>query len=232
MLNYMLNGVIFDFDGVIINSEKHHKKSWYLLSKEIGKVIPADYHLKILGRRNIDTIPNFFKWSQEESEIRRLADRKEELYRDIIKKERLEIIPGLKKLLDEIREDSIKCAIGSSTERKNIDLALGLLGLESYFSEIVTGDDVNHGKPHPEVYIKASKLIRVPPAECIVIEDAPSGIKASLTAGMKVIGIASTHKIEDLYEATHAVENLTQISLSDLRKIIQVSGRALSLNKI
>jgi len=106
--------------------------------------------------------------------------------------------------------------IGSSTHRENIEMSLDLLGLRKFFRDLVTSEDVSHGKPDPEVFLKAAGKIGAPPDRCVVFEDAHAGIEAAHRAGMRVVAVATTNALADLGKADIAVNRLTDL---DLQKI-------------
>jgi beta-phosphoglucomutase family hydrolase len=209
-------GVIFDWDGVVIDSSRMHEESWDRLAEEVGKPLPAGHFKAGFGRKNQYIIPNILQWTHDDAEIERLGQRKEELYREILRETGLETLPGVRELLDSLREHAIPCAVGSSTPRKNLDTSFALLGLADYFTAVISADNVSHGKPHPEVFLKAAEALGIPPAQCVVIEDAHVGIEAALAGGMKVVGVATTHPIDSLEGAHHRVHRLTEITYGDL----------------
>lgn len=209
-------GAIFDWDGVVIDSSKHHEESWERLARELGHTLPADHFKKGFGRKNEFIIPNLLQWATETAEIHRISLRKEALYREVVADWGLEALPGVRTWLERLRDAGVPCAIGSSTHRANIDLSLGLIGLGGFFAGIVTAEDVSHGKPDPEVFVKAAGTIDREPGRCVVFEDAFVGIEAAQAGGMKVVGVATTHPLEMLGMADRAVHRLDELQPADL----------------
>lgn len=209
-------GALFDWDGVVIDSSKHHEESWERLAIEVGQPLPPDHFKKGFGRKNEFIIPHLLKWATETAEIHRISLRKEELYREVVADWGLEALPGVRTWLERLRDAGVPCAIGSSTHRANIDLSLGLIGLAEFFTGVVTAEDVSHGKPDPEVFVKASGTIDRAPERCVVFEDAFVGIEAARAGGMKVVGVATTHPIGDLGMADRAVHRLDELQPADL----------------
>jgi len=205
---------IFDWDGVIIDSSRQHEESWTRLSREIDKPLSEGHFKAGFGRKNEFIIPNILHWEDDPAEVRRLSLRKEELYRDIIREEGLEPLPGVRTWLARLATARVPCAIGSSTHRKNIEVSLDALGLREFFPEIVSAEDVSHGKPDPEVFLKAAEKLSMPPARCVVFEDAHVGIEAAHRAGMRVIAVATTNRLEDLGKADLAVSRLDELDVS------------------
>lgn len=209
-------GALFDWDGVIIDSSRHHEESWERLGKEEGKALPEGHFKAGFGRKNEFIIPELLRWTKEEPEIRRISLRKEALYREVVAEWGVEALPGVKTWLERLRDAGVPCAIGSSTHRANIDLSLGLIGLAPFFSGIVTAEDVSRGKPDPEVFLTAAKRIDRAPDRCVVFEDAFVGIEAAHAGGMRVVGVATTHPLEKLNMADRAVRRLDELQPADL----------------
>jgi len=217
-------GAIFDWDGVVIDSSSHHEESWERLAAETGFALPPDHFKKGFGMKNAFIIPKLLKWAEAPDDIRRLSLRKEELYREIVVERGIAPLPGVTGWLEELRRCGIPCAIGSSTERLNIDTILGVLGIGHYFSAIVSADDVSHGKPDPEVFLTAAQRIEREPARCVVFEDALVGIEAAHRGGMKVIGVATTNPIEVIGTADLVVRRLDELSIDKLAALFPTAG--------
>jgi beta-phosphoglucomutase family hydrolase len=207
---------IFDWDGVIIDSSAQHKKSWELLAEEEGRGLPDGHFKKGFGMKNESIIPGVLHWTGDPEEIDRLSERKEEIYRELLKKDGIKPLPGVRDFLEKLQAAGIPCVVGSSTLRINIETALDLTGLHRYFPNIISAKDVEHGKPNPEVFLKAAGRIGIPPERCVVFEDAHHGIEAALAAGMKAVGITSTHAKDTLEEAHRVVHSLEELSLEEI----------------
>ena len=209
---------VFDWDGVIIDSSSHHEESWERLAREIAKPLPAGHFQRSFGRKNEFIIPEILDWTKESAEIRHLSLRKEALYRDVVAERGVEPLPGVRTWLDRLRSAGVPCAIGSSTHRENIALSLGIIGLAEYFQAIVTSEDVNQGKPHPEVFLTAAARLGYAPERCVVFEDALVGIEAARAGGMRVVAVATTHPIEQLTAADLVVRRLDELETAQLAK--------------
>ena len=205
-------GALFDWDGVVIDSSDQHERSWSMLAEEIGKSLPADHFKRGFGMKNQLIIPEILAWTDEPQEIERYSLRKEELYREIIAREGIEPLPGVKSLLQMLNEHGVPCAVGSSTHRKNIEVIFDAIGLRPYFQAVITAEDVSRGKPDPEVFLKSASRIGIPAHHCVVFEDAHVGIEAGLAAGARVIAVATTHPLAELSQANLAVDGLEQVS--------------------
>ena len=211
---------IFDWDGVVIDSSEKHERSWELLAAEIGKPLPHDHFKRGFGRKNQIIIPEILNWSHDPGEIQALADRKEELYRELVRESGVRILPGAQELLAALRATGIPRAIGSSTPRANLEAIFAFTGLGDFFDAVVSAEDVIHGKPAPDVFLKAATLLGVPADRCVVLEDALFGIEAGHRAGMKVIAVATTNPLDLLQHADRAVLSLEEITASDLASLV------------
>jgi HAD superfamily hydrolase (TIGR01509 family) len=209
-------GALFDWDGVVIDSREHHEESWERLGQEQGRSLPEGHFLKGFGRKNEFIIPQILGWTDDAEEIRRLSLRKEALYREVVAERGLTALPGVRTWLERLRDAGVPCSIGSSTHRANIDLSLGLIGLGEFFAAIVTAEDVSHGKPDPEVFVTAAARIDRAPERCVVFEDAHVGIQAARSGGMRVVAVATTHRLEELSAADLAVARLDELEIATL----------------
>lgn len=194
-----LAAVIFDFDGVVIDSHDAHGRSWFALAGELGHQLTHETFVSTFGQRNESILP-FLGWAEEgdRERIQHLGDRKEGLYREILRAEGIEPLPGVVALLKELKAGGIPCAIGTSTPRANVECVLEITGLAEYFADIAASEDVSRGKPDPEVFLKAAAKLAAEPASCVVIEDAQVGIRAARAAGMKAVAVTTTHPAEAL----------------------------------
>lgn len=207
-----MKGVIFDWDGVVIDSSAQHEKSWELLAEEIQRPLPADHFKAGFGKKNREIIPNLYQWSRDPEEIRILGERKEVLYRELVREQGVTVLPGARELLEALKTASIPRSVGSSTPRSNLDAIFAATGLDQLFDAVVCGDDVANGKPAPDVFLLAAKRLGLAPADCLVIEDAHVGIEAARRAGMKVLAVATTNSLEELGQATAAVHSLAGVT--------------------
>lgn len=214
-----MKGVIFDWDGVVIDSSAQHERSWELLADEIGKSLPEGHFKAGFGKKNQIIIPDLLGWSHDPAEIERLGARKEELYRELVRTGGLVVLPGARELLAALRAEGFGVALGSSTPRSNLDALFAASGLGVMFDQVVCGDDVRHGKPAPDVFLLAAERLGVAPADAIVIEDAHVGIAAAHAAGMKVLAVATTHPLLELGDADAAVPSLAGVTPQDLRRV-------------
>lgn len=208
---FPLKGALFDWDGVVIDSSAQHEKSWEMLAAEIGKPLPQDHFVRGFGMKNQVIIPQILRWTEDPDEIHEYSLRKEALYREIIREEGIRPLPGVRDLLGMLAEHDVPCAVASSTHRRNIETVFDAIGIRDCFRAVITAEDVSHGKPDPEVFVKSAEAIDRDPRRCVVFEDALVGIEAGLAAGARVVGVATTNAIEALGDAHLAVSSLEEI---------------------
>jgi beta-phosphoglucomutase family hydrolase len=214
-----MKGVLFDWDGVVIDSSAHHERSWEILAVEIGKPLPDGHFKAGFGKKNQIIIPGILHWADNPAEVSALADRKEEIYRALVQQSGVIILPGAKELLAALQKENIPAAVASSTPRSNLDVIFSSTGLDRFFEAVVCGDDVTNGKPAPDVFLLAASKLGIAPADCVVIEDAHAGIEAALAADMRVLAVATTNPLANLHRATAAVESLEGITPASLRSL-------------
>jgi HAD superfamily hydrolase (TIGR01509 family) len=212
-------GALFDWDGVVIDSAAAHERSWELLAESEGLHLPPDHFLKGFGMRNEVIIPDQLEWTTDPDEIRRLSKRKELLYQDVVREEGVRVLPGAREYLESLRTAGIPAVVATSTQRSNVELIFDLEGLAPYFRDIVASEDVSHGKPDPEVFLKAAGKAGFPPRDCVVFEDAHHGVEAGLAGGMRVVGVLTTHPGGKLQGAHRLVNRLDELPRDGSRPV-------------
>lgn len=217
-------GVIFDMDGVLIDSAKPHLESWKLLAEEIGGEVTEARFAATFGRQNRDIVPMLFG-PMGEDRVRQLSDRKEELYRGLVR-ERPPIVAGAVELVRALSDRGFRLAIGSSGPRANIDLALGAMGVAALFRAVVSAADVTRGKPDPQVFRVAAERLNLPPSRCVVIEDAPVGIEAAKAAGMRAVAVLLHHPRSAFSAADKIVDKLDAITVDSLSSLLDTGSGA------
>lgn len=207
--------VIWDMDGVIVDTEAFHFEAWRrLLCEHRIELTEADFK-RTFGMRNADILQHFLGPQKSESELRLLAAKKEEYFRSIIQ-DQITASIGAVRLIRDLAETGFPQAIASSAPRANIDLIISRLDLTRFFSVIVAEEDVTTGKPDPQIFLLAASRLNVMASSCIVIEDSVAGIRAAKAAGMKCIGVATTHPAASLVAADLVVRTIGELTVSDI----------------
>jgi len=224
-LSFSEIGVVFDLDGVLIDSHDQHERSWFLLAAEIGKPLTKEQFKESFGMRNVMCIPHVFHWapSEDHETIHALGERKEELYRELLAADGIEPLPGVVALLESLRSAGVPVSLGSSTSRKNIEVCFAATGLSPYFGPNYTGaEDVTRGKPAPDVFLEAARKIGRDPGRCLVVEDAHVGIEAALAAGMRALAVTTTHPRESFLGCgvCRIVDSLSEVDAETVRELL------------
>lgn len=191
--------MIFDLDGTIVDNMALHAEAFAAFAVRHGlpPLTPAD-RARLDGRRNSEIFPLLFDREMPREEWLAYEHEKESLYRHL-SRGRLTLVAGLSALLEYLDERRIAVALATSAPAPNVAHTLAEVGLSHAFPIIVRGDQVGRGKPAPDVFLEASRQLDVPPADCIVFEDAPMGITAARAAGMPVVAISSSFSAEHFH---------------------------------
>lgn len=214
----MLRAIIFDWDGVVVDSSAHHERSWEIMAARHGLALPPDHFKRGFGKKNNVIIPDL-GWATSPDQVDRLAREKEEIYRALVREHGIAPLPGVHALLAALADRGIPCAIGSSTERANLDALLDIMHFRHFFSVIVSGEEVEHGKPDPAIFLLAAERLGAPPSTCVVIEDALVGIEAAHRGGMPVLAVATTNPPDLLAGADLVLPDLTRADTDILARL-------------
>jgi len=183
--------LIFDMDGVIIDSNPLHRQAWAAFNRRYGLETTEAMQRRMYGKRNDQIVRDYFGEGISLAEVDARGRAKERLYREMLTGRTEEmLVPGLRAFLERYRD--LPMGVGSNAEPQNIALVLDETGLRRYFRAVVDGHQVRRPKPDPEVYLRVAELLETDPAQCIVFEDSHSGAAAAVAAGMRVIGISTT----------------------------------------
>lgn len=212
-----IRAVIWDLDGVILDSAEEHRQAWHRLAEEEGIVFTDADFWATFGKRNDDIIPYYWNVTSTEH-VRELADRKERYFREFVR-ETAAFLPGAEELMRDLHEAGFAQALASSTPIANIELISELLGLKRYLSALVSGETVEHGKPAPDIFLRAAQELRVPAHVCLVIEDAVAGVQAAHAAGMRCIAVAGARDLPGLRAAELMVKDLTEVNVEKIRAL-------------
>lgn len=219
MHDFSIYGILFDMDGVLIDSGEAHFQAWHQLGEEVGVPHTREFFRQTFGMHNAQILPKWLGRKLDEDELTRLADRKEALYRQLVSTQ-ASAIEGAVPLVGELRRQGFRLAVASSGPRANIELCLRALELEDVFDALSTGDDVSEGKPHPEVFLLAARKLGLPPGQCLVIEDAPAGVEAARRAGAACLALTSTRPAVELSAADLVVSKLSLVEPCELVELI------------
>jgi beta-phosphoglucomutase len=221
------SAVIFDMDGVLVDTYHAHYRSWLEMAEPEGIHFTEAQFAETFGRTSREIIAHF--WGEgryDDAQIAALDLRKEEAFRRAVAAD-VPAMPGVHELLDRLHRDGFRLAVGSSGPPENVALVLDRLDLHKFFGAVVTGADVTRGKPDPQVFLLAAERLGVPPRRCAVIEDAPPGVAAANAAAMASVGLVSTGRTAAQLAAARAVvRSLADISPEMLHRLIHSTPHA------
>ena len=199
-----MTALIFDMDGVIINSNPIHRQAWELYNRRFGIETTEQMHQRMYGKRNDQIVRDYLGDHLTDAEVFEHGAAKERLYRELAGPHlAASLVPGVREFLE--RHRNLPLAVATNAETENVRFVLQSAGLGSFFRAIVDGHQVSRPKPAPDIYLKAAELLAVAPVDCIVFEDSYSGVQAAQAAGMQVIGLRTTHS--DLPGTSLAVDD-------------------------
>jgi beta-phosphoglucomutase len=207
----MIKGVLFDMDGVLVDSEPFICQAAIMMFGELGvNVLPEDFH-PFVGMGENRYIGGVAQKHGVNIDIEKAKSRTYEIY-EIIVRGKLSPLPGVHEFISECREKGFRLALATSADRVKMEVNLREIGLSGEcFHSIITGLDVENKKPFPDIYIKAAQKIGLKPEECLVVEDAVSGIKAGKSAGCRCLAVTSSFDASLLHEADWICESLLKV---------------------
>ena len=187
----MIKAVIFDLDGVIVSTDDCHYRAWKKMADEEGIYFDREINNRLRGVSRMTSLEIVLEKANREyseKEKQEMAERKNNYYKELIcELTPNDILTSVTEKLDELKENGIKIAIGSSS--KNTPIILKQIGLDNYFDAVSDGNNITHSKPNPEVFLKAAEMLGVAPEDCMIVEDAEAGIEAGKRAGMKTLAV-------------------------------------------
>ena len=211
--------VIWDMDGVIVDTALYHFRSWrYAFKKKGVNFTEADFQRKF-GQRNDAIIRATIGREIAPDEIEEIAFEKEGYFRKNVRYH-VKPLPGAVELIKALTKEGFKMAIASSAPVENIQLLLGSLGITDCFQQFVSGKEVTESKPSPQIYQMAARKLGAEPRNCIVFEDAITGVAGAKRAGMLCIAITTTNPRESLQEADLVIDSLAELTVSSLENLL------------
>ena len=217
-----IQAIIFDLDGVLVDTHPVHRANWKRLLQSLSvEVSEKDLAFVEDGRKREDIIRHFIG-EVSAKEAQHIGAMKDLLYMEHA--EAIQLTPGVGEFLSKAREAGVALAVASSARSDRLAQTLKAARIREFFSVEVSGSEVVHGKPDPEIFLLAASRLRVPAQSAVVFEDAVSGIQAARAAGMMAIGVSANGKVNDLMAAgaSTVVQDLRNMTLQTLQKIRDV----------
>ncbi|GAB2558773.1 HAD family hydrolase [Spirosoma areae] len=219
-----MKAVIFDMDGVLVDTNPHHRIAWRDYYQRNGKTLSdADFVQYVSGKHNTDIVGHLFSnQTLTPAEVLRLGNEKEALFRELYRPV-ITPVAGLVDFLKALKAAGIRTAVATSAPVENLDFVVDALGIRDYFDALLNESMVSNPKPDPEIYQKAMAMLGVEPAESIIFEDSMTGIQAAKASGAYVIGMATTQSLNELRPFVDDVAtDFTELTLDRLQRLIKV----------
>lgn len=210
--------VVFDMDGVIVDNMQYHKKAWEMFLQKYAPEIELLEFTRHFGKTNKDLLKIIFKQDISSADEIRLGEEKEALYRKLYAQD-IAPVNGLSDFLRILKKNQVKTAVATASPEANVDFVFKNVELRKYFDAVIDASDAKKGKPDPEIYLKAAHEIACPPASCLVFEDSFPGIQSAINAGMKVIGVTTSHPPEILKKTEFNINDFTEISFAKIKSL-------------
>ena len=214
-------GVIFDIDGVLLNSYRLHYECWRAIAEKHGITLSERDFDPLFGRRGSEIVREIWGGDLPPEQVASIHQRKQAQYRENLQRN-FPLMDGASELIDGLVAKGFVLGIGSSAPPENVEMSLNGLGRAKSFKAVVTGSDVTRGKPDPQVFLLAAQRMGLKPADCAVIEDAVAGITAALAGGMTAIALAGTAPAESLTMADLVVTSLGQLTPKQISELILI----------
>jgi beta-phosphoglucomutase family hydrolase len=216
--------VLWDVDGVLIDSGEQHRRAWEQLAREEHLPYSDAAFWATFGMRNSDIFPRMFGVSGPPERVAALGDRKEAIYRDLLAQDAV-ALPGAKQLLAALHAAGYRQALGSSAPPANLEAIIHLLGIAPYLDAVVSGEQVAHGKPAPDIFLAGAERLGIAPMHCLVIEDAPAGVAAAHAGGMRCLAVrrAGQPDAPGLDAADALVDSLEHASVALVDQLLSIS---------
>jgi beta-phosphoglucomutase len=209
--------VLWDMDGTLLDSAEYHWLAWREVLAAEGYELTYEQFRASFGQRNDTILRAYFGPDLPDSEVARIGEAKEARYRALVRTHGVKLLPGVEDWLARLRGAGWRQAIASAAPLINIQTLVAVLGIGHYFDAMTSAEDVQRGKPDPQVFLVAAARVEVPPPRCVVVEDAPAGLEGARRAGMHTIGVRSTHA--DL-EADIVVDTLEDLPADAFERLV------------
>ncbi|RZM77926.1 HAD family phosphatase [Leptolyngbya iicbica LK] len=206
--------LIFDMDGLMLNSEPLYQQAWQAAAQELGFTLETELYLSLVGRSSAEADRLFVEMYGDQFPVEVFNERWEAQWRSLVQQQGIQLQPGLLPLLDWVEQQGLPKAVGTSSLAAEAELCLGMAGIRDRFTTVVTADQVTAGKPAPDIFLAAATLLGASPADCLVLEDSNAGVQAAQAAGMSVV------MVPDLQVPTATSQEIAQQIFASLHEVL------------
>lgn len=220
----MPDAVLWDVDGTLVDTGELHFAAWEEICAELGRDFTRADFAATFGHRNPEIFEYLFPGRFDADQVSDLGERKEILYREATRRRGVDLLPGVRALLESLYEAGFRQGLGSSAPRANLEMLREMTGVDRFLQTVVGAEDTQRGKPDPQVFQIGAERLGVPVSRCVVMEDAVAGVQAAKSAGMKCIAVrfVAHHPEEKLRAAgaDHVVPSLESVTLETIRDLL------------
>ncbi len=212
--------VIFDMDGVICHTNPVHSQAFKIFFEKRA-LYPSEKEFveHMYGKSNSYILSHFLGRPITGEEFIAMENEKEGLFRELYK-DQVTPLSGFESLLSQLKQEKFKTGVATSAPKANLDLIMGTLGFEKNMESVMASENVSQHKPHPEIYLTTAKNLHTDIHHCLVFEDSHSGVTAARNAGMKVVGVLTSHSKKELPECDYYIRDFTQIKIEIIEEIL------------
>jgi beta-phosphoglucomutase family hydrolase len=215
-------GVLWDMDGVLVDSGEAHYQSWKAVLPDYGMSMSREFFRKTFGMNNEAILRRLLEDELTPELLNEISLRKEEKFRELVRG-RVETLPGVLDWLERLQDQGFRMGVASSAPPANIDALIDELALRPYFDTLVSGQDMP-GKPDPALFLEVALQLDAAPARCVVVEDAVAGVEAAKRAGMKCVAVTTTNPAQALDEADIVVDRLDALAQDTFLRLLNATG--------
>lgn len=213
-------GIIFDMDGTLLQSTEADFRAWEKVFNDNNQLLPFERYEPMLGVRSADVVRIEIGISDEQV-VKRILQEKLDFFIQYVDQNPVQPVRGAETFLKSLAGYPIKVALATSSRKEKMQMVLNRLDFMQYFEVIVTGDEVAHGKPAPDIFLLAAKRLGLKPEDCVVIEDGPIGVAAAKSANMKCVAITETHRAYQLMNADLIIDTYEDADISEIARKLQ-----------
>jgi beta-phosphoglucomutase family hydrolase len=215
-------GVIFDMDGTLLESTEADYRAWEKVFNNYNQELSFEKYAPMLGIKSADVIRNEIGF-HDEQDVKRILKEKFDYFVEYVNNNPIKPVFAAETFLKSLAKYSIKVALATSSRKEKMQMVLEQLNFLHYFDTVVTGNEVTHGKPAPDIFLLAAKRLGLNPEDCMVIEDGPIGVAAAKSANMKCVAITETHRAEQLSAADLIIDTYEHADIREITKKLKAT---------
>jgi HAD superfamily hydrolase (TIGR01509 family) len=218
----LVQAILWDMDGVLVDSGEAHHNAWKLLYAERSQEITYEDFAATFGMANPFIIRRWLGQDTSDEVVQAVAERKEQIFRTQVRSH-VHLLPGVRDWLEHFRRSGYRQAVASSGEMANVVAIVSAMGVGNYFDALVSGAFLPRSKPDPAIFLAAAAAVGALPAECLVLEDSTAGVEAARRAGMRCIALTTTNPRDKLGQADLVVDSLEELEKEAVARLLRAT---------